>query len=134
MKKPVKIDDVYDLHKILNYVEKKYSLPVYDFYGSRGHFEEWCDKEGLGKKDSEGKIRNQSNLWYKNYCDSPSGIVICPKFDDFWKYFFEIEQPIRGESFVFTVETRGDWPTLMNEIMEVIKKDFGEEFNAYLSE
>ena len=54
--------------------------------------------------------------------------------NDFWSYFFDVYQPQNSESFFFMVETREDWPSIMNDIMEIIKKDFGDEFDAFLSE
>ena len=134
MKKPVKFNDLYDLHEILDYIEKKYKIPVYDFYGYRGFYEKWCDSQELGEIDPEGKQRNASNIWYKDYCESPTGEKACPQMDDFWNYFFDIEQPQTNEPFFFIVKKRDDWPSIMNNIMEIIKKDFGEEFEAFLSE
>lgn len=134
MKKPVKFNDLYDLHEILDYIEKKYDIPVYDFYGYRGYYEKWCDSQGLGQTDPEGKQRNASNIWYKAYSESPTGEISCPPMNDFWSYFFDVYQPQNSESFFFMVETREDWPSIMNDIMEIIKKDFGDEFDAFLSE
>ena len=39
MKKPVKFNELYDLHEVLDYIQKKYAIPVYDFYGYKGYYE-----------------------------------------------------------------------------------------------
>jgi hypothetical protein len=134
MKKPMQMNGMYDLHEVLDYIEKKYKIPVYDFHGYRSHFDNWCDNQGFRKKDPMGKDRNKSKIWYNTYCESPSGERMCPKLDDFWNYFFNIAQPQENEKFLFSVETRDSWPTVMNNIMMMIKNDFGEEFDAFLSE
>lgn len=146
MKKPqsqagyqVTLGQGYDLYEILNYVKKKYKVDPWDFYNSGAHFNQWCDGKGYGKKDPEGKKRGDSQIWFKEYQNDPQGAAICPAYKDFFDWFFNEFDPEQVENenpFEFEVKQylqNTNLPEHIRVILRHIQKDFGDTFEAYMS-
>ena len=91
-----------DYHDMIEYLQKKYNFQSRGFSGipstmdRDNHFNEWCDKHGLGKKDSEGKDRISSKEFYKIYRTAEDGEISKPPYMDFWHYLCDINEIHNG--------------------------------------
>jgi hypothetical protein len=87
---------VYDWFDIQAEICKKMGIKKDEFRDlkhSHGHFDTWCDQQGYGKKDPEGKHRGSSQIWFKEYNESPTGKVKCPPYVDLWHLALESVVP-----------------------------------------
>lgn len=146
MKKPVAYPygtekKTYDLDEILTYIKKKHKMNYYDFHGSDGHFEKWCDAKGLGKVDPEGKKRSASNIWFKAYQTDSEGEAACPPYEDFWGSFMRWEQPDYTEEpiyfFTFSVDLVMEdekTPPTTKQFLEHIRNEFGEDIECFIKQ
>jgi len=92
----------FDYHDMIEYLENKYNFQSRGFTGipstinRDNHFNEWCDKHGLGQKDSKDKTRTNSQEFYKMYQSSPDGENSKPPYMDFWHYLCDINDVHNG--------------------------------------
>ncbi len=91
-----------DYHEMMEYLENKYNFESREFSGIPStmnrdkHFDEWCDKHGLDKKDSKGKTRQNSQEFYKMYKVAEDGERLKPPYMDFWHYLCDINDIHNG--------------------------------------
>lgn len=91
-----------DYNDMMEYLENKYKFNSRGFTGIPStinrdtHFDEWCDKHGLGKKDSNGKERHSSQEFFKMYQISEDGEKEKPPYMDFWHYLCDINEVHNG--------------------------------------
>ncbi len=82
--KTIEVYDWFDIQaeicKEMNIDESQFR----DFKDSGCHFYKWCDSKGYGNKDPEGKSRGSSQIWFKEYNQSPEGEASRPEYIDFW--------------------------------------------------
>jgi hypothetical protein len=92
----------FDYNDMIKYLESKYNFASREFTGipstfNRGnHFNEWCDKHGLGKKDSKKKDRVSSQEFWKMYKAAADGENSKPPYMDFWHYLCDINEVENG--------------------------------------
>lgn len=63
---------------------KTRGVDIRDLAGSKGHFDSWHAAKGLPTHDSEGKYKNASQIFYRQYQEDPEGEAVCPPYIDFW--------------------------------------------------
>jgi hypothetical protein len=88
--------EVYDWYDIQNEICKLMGITKEEFRDlkkSNQHFQIWCDSKGYGKKDPEGKDRNASQIWFKEYTKSPDGEAARPEYCDVWHFALETVIP-----------------------------------------
>jgi hypothetical protein len=101
-----------DYHDMMEYLEDKYNFKERGFSGIPStmdvdkHFNKWCDKHGLGQKDSEGKHRSSSQEFYKQYKDAEDGEKTKPPYMDFWHYLTEYnDENVRNGGYIHIPRT-----------------------------
>ena len=137
MKKPAPVEDsIYDIHEVIEYIGKKYKINPYDFYDSSLHFNSWCDAQGYGKKDPQGKDRNSSQIWFQAYQTDPQGNKMCPPYEDFWKYFIDWYSPQTNELIIFDVKEHLSHTNskMMTKMLNLIELEFGNEIECMLTD
>lgn len=107
-----------DYHEMMDYLEEKYNFKARGFSGIPSsvdvdnHFTNWCNKHGLPQKDSEGKHRNSSQLFYTQYKEAEDGEKTKPPYMDFWHYLCDYnEDNVRNGGYIIiprTVDTSKD--------------------------
>lgn len=80
---------VYDWFEIQNEICQAMNITEHafrDLKESHNHFNKWADDKGYrkNKKDSDGKDRNSSNIWYQEYMNDPTGDAMRPEYCDLW--------------------------------------------------
>ena len=88
--------------ELIQYLEGKYDFDAEGSADCTSHFEKWADAQGYTerKRDSEGKHRRSSNIWYEEYQSDPAGAASRPPVKSFrrWLYclgnaFLGVEAP-----------------------------------------
>lgn len=103
-----------DYHDMMDYLEKKYNFQSRGFSGIPStmdvdrHFDNWCDKHNLPQKDKDGKYRNSSQIFYKQYQAAPDGEKEKPPYMDFWHYLVDINEPHNGSYIYIPREVEED--------------------------
>jgi len=107
-----------DYNEMMEYLEDKYNFKAREFSGIPStmnvdrHFDKWCDKHGLPKKDSEGKYRGSSQEFYTKYKEAEDGEKTKPPYMDFWHYLVEYnDENMRNGGYIHiprTVDTSKD--------------------------
>jgi hypothetical protein len=135
LEKPVPYKDgSYDLDAILDFIEKKYKINYSDFHGSHSHYEQWCKSNHLGKTDSEGKSRRESNIWYAQYQKDPKGEALCPPYEDFYGWFMDWYQDydydeVFGFSVKFDIENASS--ESIKKFLGYILEEFGDDIPCF---
>ncbi len=90
------------------------------------------------KINPEGKKRNSSTVWFKEYQNAPDGICQKPPYKDFFSWFFKEfpDAQLNDESFYFDVKylLSQTLDVEIRTILELIQKHLGDDFKSYLSE
>jgi hypothetical protein len=84
--------EVYDWFDIQNEICKEMGIKEYQFRdlnNSNQHFQIWCNAKGYGAKDPDGKDCGSSQIWFKEYTESPDGEAIRPPYCDLWQLTLE---------------------------------------------
>lgn len=126
----------YDIHEVMNFICEKYGFDCYDVFDSGSHFDKWCDKKGYGQKDSEGKKRSSSNLWFAEYSQDKEGLTKCPEYVSVLDWFIDKYMPDQtyNEFDVSIVDFgKPDTPEYMKEFAHYLFAEFGTELNLVLS-
>lgn len=108
--KQTKVIEYYDYNELAEEVCELLGRDIRDYYGSHGHFNQWCDATGRGQTDSEGKHRGSSQIWYREYKDDPNGNAARPPYCDFWHWWVKHHEVERNsyEEYNNFVEMRTD--------------------------
>ena len=85
-----------DYHDCCYYLEKKYGVDYHDWAKSGFHFNKWADAKGYEKKDSEGKDRSSSQVWFAEYKKDPKGMKARPPSQNFWHFLLDIHEIRKG--------------------------------------
>lgn len=121
-------EKAYDVHDVMNYIDAKYGSDCYDVFGSGKHFDAWCDAQGYGQKDPEGKKRSHSNIWFAEYQKNPDGQAKCPPYetvlDQLDKVYCIYAQPVIV--FDFDKAEFSNSSDYMKEFAERVEKEFGD--------
>ncbi len=120
----------YYFDEVETWLEKKLGYPLRDPLGHFQHFYLWCDAQGYGQVDPQGKPRNASQAWFAEYNLHPEGFAKCPEYRDFWRWFANQYDIDNGT--VITLSPDYDIQTLtpedawIREVLECLKTEFGE--------
>lgn len=137
MKKPKpNSNNVYDIHHIVDFIHKKYGINPYDFHGYLPHYDNWCNTQGYGQKDTTGKSRSESQIWFKAYQSHPQGQMACPPHEDFWDFFINEYSPQTDVPVYFDVKDaieKARSPILI-KVLQFIQDEFGGEIQCMIAD
>jgi hypothetical protein len=101
------VQEKLNYNDLINWLEKKYNFKSRGFTGIpsmlnyENHFNDWCNKHGLPQKDSEGKHRGSSQIFWKQYNEAEDGERTRPPYLDYWHYLVDINEILSNGSFIY---------------------------------
>ncbi len=108
-----------------------------DLKNRHSHFNTWCDAKGYGLKDPKGKDRGSSQVWYKEYTESPDGSAVQPEYCDLWHLALKhvVPENMTNDSVVtmYAVEDYEDDPEYYDGGIDW-KRSFFEAYNKVMLE
>ena len=116
----------YDYHECIEFLEKKHNVKFRDWAKSEKHFNSWCDSKGYGKKDSSGKSRSASTIWFAKYNKDSKGYKSRPPYQDFWRVLLSLYDISNGKT--VNINFLKDEPKLKEQWEQEAYKMIHEEF------
>lgn len=127
----------YDIYEVMDFIDKKYKFNSSDIYHSSIHYSNWCEKQGYTKKskDSEGRDRNNSEIWYSQYKEDPEGEVLRPEYKDVIGWFINEYMPDQKVNEMHMEEEdfkEKDLPPHIEKFAKYVFAEFGSQVTLVL--
>ncbi len=72
--------------KLTEIFKKQHRIDLYDVYRAGNHFDKWHRGKGYPIRDEEGKHKNSSQIWFKEYQHDVDGEIKAPVYFNFWHF------------------------------------------------
>lgn len=123
--------ELLDYNECVRWIEKKYKIQTRDYASKHDYFDDWCNAEGLPKKDADGNDRNSSQIFWKQYQKHPKGAKIEPPYQDFWHWIVDGHQINNGCIFSLTMDYKDAYnPSWVNEILKMFHDEFKKHIHG----
>ena len=124
---------IFNLWSVLYILQDVHKVNFWDYCNSDADFDNWCNLKGYGKKDSEGKARRASNIWFKEYQEDISNGVFkknlyCPFIDMFMEDIQDLGNDDTDEVYEVSLNS------MMDRSIKEDEKEFGKnDYRVHLT-
>lgn len=95
---------VVTFNKLAEIFKKQHRIDLYDVYRAGNHFDKWHRSKGYPIRDEQGKHKNSSQIWFKEYQRDPEGVISSPAFFNFWHFCIDWSKN-NGDATLMPIDT-----------------------------